>query len=77
MGAVFLLRRQPGLVSRFGVGVFFTLLAMALKSGAEWEFRATQIFLLMHIIVGVLAAVYSIQTADNTEPATRGYEAVT
>lgn len=59
MGAVFLLKRNATLVSRFCTGAFFALLAALLESMTEWAYRQTAIFFLVNILVGALAAVYA------------------
>jgi hypothetical protein len=58
MGAVFLVRQRPDVVTRYGTGAFCAMLAIFLQSLTEWEFRNTKIFLLAHIIMGALAAIY-------------------
>ena len=61
IGTRFLHRRSPEILSRFGVGSLFAISACFLQSITEWEFRQTQLFLLMHIVLGTLAAVYAIR----------------
>ena len=58
LGAVFLVRRSPALVSRFCAGAFLAVLAVLLQSMTEWAYRQTSIFFLCNIIIGALAAVY-------------------
>ena len=58
MGAVFLVRQRPDVMTRYGTGAFCAMLAIFLQSLTEWEFRNTKIFLFAHIIMGALAAIY-------------------
>lgn len=58
MGMRFLAQRSDALISRFGLGAFFSITAIILQGMTEWEFRVTPLFLLAHIIAGALAAVY-------------------
>ena len=58
MGAVFLVRQRPDVVTRYGTGAFYAMLAIFLQSLTEWEFRDTKIFLFAHIIMGALSAIY-------------------
>lgn len=63
MTGSFLLRRDAGLVSRFGTGAFFGLVGAIAQSYTEWEFRFTPLFFLMHIVLGMVAAVYPARSA--------------
>ena len=56
VGAAFLLRRSPDIVSRFGLGAFFGILAAILQSVTEWELRQTQILFLYNVVLGGLVA---------------------
>ena len=58
MGAVFLVRQRPDVVTRYGTGAFCAMLAIFLQSLTEWEFRNTKIFLIAHITMGALSAIY-------------------
>lgn len=67
MGASFVRRRSPMLVSRLGVGLLFSLVAVFLQSGTEWIFRQTNIFFLFHIMLGALAAMYRARTLHTSQ----------
>lgn len=50
-------------VTNVQAGVFLGLLALLMQSWTEWEFRATNMYFLCHILSGVAAAIYARQTA--------------
>ncbi|HEX8535967.1 MAG TPA: O-antigen ligase family protein, partial [Cystobacter sp.] len=58
LGASFLRARSPSFRSRFGTGVFFSLLGVALQSIVEWEIRQTPRLFLLHILLGAVASLY-------------------
>jgi uncharacterized membrane protein YhdT len=58
MAGSFFFRRSPAFRSRFGVGVFFSLVGAFSQSAFEWEYRQTPLLFLLHILLGALAAVY-------------------
>lgn len=58
LGGSFLFARSRAFRSRFGTGVFFSLLGMMLQSQVEWEIRQTPLLFLLHILLGAAAAVY-------------------
>jgi hypothetical protein len=58
MAGSFFFRRSAAFRSRFGVGVFFSLMGAFLQSVVEWELRQTPLLFLMHLLLGALAAVY-------------------
>lgn len=58
MGAVFLVRQRPDVVTRYGTGAFCAMLAIFLQNLTEWEFRNTKIFFFAHILMGALSAIY-------------------
>lgn len=61
MGASFLFSRNADPMHRLAVGVFFGMLGVFLHSFTEWTFRQTQIFLLFHVLLGVLAALQAVR----------------
>ena len=68
VGAVFLRKREAALLSRFGTGAFFALVATLLQSMTEWAYRQTPLFFLVNIIVGALAALYFQRDASRRLP---------
>jgi hypothetical protein len=58
MAGSFFARRSSAFRSRFGVGVFFSLVGAFLQNISEWEYRQTPLLFLLHILLGALAAVY-------------------
>lgn len=72
MGARFLFSRRPDALHRLGVGLCFGMLGVFLHSFTEWTFRQTPIFLMFHLLAGVLAALIALKrveaTADASEP---------
>jgi hypothetical protein len=58
MGAGFLKARSASFRSRFGTGVFFSLVGVVLQSQVEWEIRQTPLLFLLHILLGSLAGLY-------------------
>lgn len=59
MSATYLPKRTEALVSRYGLAAFFAILAIIFQGLTEWVFRLTPIFIQIHVIVGVLAALYN------------------
>jgi hypothetical protein len=57
MGAGFLWKRTPDPMRRIGVGLFFGLLGIFLHSLTEWVFRQSPIYYVIHILLGVMAAL--------------------
>jgi hypothetical protein len=64
IGAGFLFARRPEALHRIGVGVCFGMLGVFLHSFTEWTYRQTQIFLLFHLLAGVLAALHALKRAE-------------
>lgn len=58
LGASFLRARSKSFRSRFGTGVFFSLLGVVLQSLVEWEIRQTPLLFLLHILLGAAASLY-------------------
>ncbi|HTL66031.1 MAG TPA: O-antigen ligase family protein [Lacunisphaera sp.] len=56
-GAGFLFGRDDDVRRKIGLGIFFGLVGVFLQSLTEWTFRQTPIFLTVHMLVGVLAAL--------------------
>jgi hypothetical protein len=50
----FLSRRATSPMSRYGSGVFFSLLSLTLSTMTEYAYRFPQILFLVHILVGAL-----------------------
>jgi hypothetical protein len=67
VGAGFLFSRRPEAMRRLGVGLCFGMLAVLLHSFTEWTFRQTQIFLVFHLLAGVLAALHRLKQAEPAE----------
>ena len=61
MTGSFLFNRSRALVSRVGVGIFFGLVGAAAQSITEWDFRATPLLFLLHILLGIAAAMYPVR----------------
>jgi len=57
MGAGFLWKRTSDPMRRIGVGLFFGLLGIFLHSLTEWVFRQSPIYYVIHILLGVMAAL--------------------
>lgn len=58
MGLTFLWKRKSDPMLRIGAGLFFAVCAAFFQSLTEWEYRQTPILFMVHILVGVLAALY-------------------
>ena len=59
MSATYLPKRTEALVSRYGLAAFFAVLAIIFQGLTEWVFRLTPVFIQVHILAGVLAALYN------------------
>ncbi len=66
MGASFFRGRSRRLASRLGIGAFFGASASFLQCLTEYGFRHSHIFFLMHILMGALAAAYTMHDTDET-----------
>lgn len=64
LGAGFLFSRRPEAMHRIGVGLCFGMLGVFLHSFTEWTFRQTQIFLMFHLLTGVLAALVALKRVE-------------
>ena len=64
MGLKFIRERSPRIVSRYGLGATFGLLASFLHCLTEYGFRHVHIFFLVHILAGALAAAYVMPNVD-------------
>jgi O-antigen ligase len=64
MGVRSIWERSPRIVSRYGLGAFFGLLASFLHCLTEYGFRHVHIFFLVHILAGALAAAYVMPDDD-------------
>lgn len=58
MSTAFVRKRSESLISRFGLASFFAIGAIVMQGLTEWIFRITPIYILSHVIVGALAAIY-------------------
>lgn len=58
IGIGFLWKRKSDPMFRVGAGLFFAVCAAFFQSLTEWEYRQGQILFTVHILVGVLAALY-------------------
>ena len=58
MGVVFFYRRSETLLATLGLGCMLGLMGVFLQCVTEWAFRHSSTYLLSHIVLGVLAAVY-------------------
>ncbi len=57
-GLRFLIRRKKDLASRLAIGIQAGIAAMLLQGFTEWNYRFSSIFLMVHILLGVWAAIY-------------------
>lgn len=64
MGLKFVWERRPQIVSRYGLGAFFGLLASFFHCMTEYGFRHVHIFFLVHILAGALSAAYAMPDVD-------------
>jgi hypothetical protein len=64
MGLHFFRKRTSSIVSRFGIGAFFSITASFLHCLTEYGFRHPHIFFLMHIIVATLAAATVMKSSS-------------
>ena len=64
IAGAFLRRRSANLMSRFGVGAFFGLLGAFGQSLSEWTFRQTNVFFLVHMVMGAVAALYVMRRRE-------------
>lgn len=64
MGAGFLFSRRPDALRRLGIGLCFGMLGVFLHSFTEWTFRQTPIFLMFHLLAGVLASLIMLKRAE-------------
>jgi O-antigen ligase len=58
IGISFLWKRKSDPMLRLGAGLFFAVCAAFFQSLTEWEYRQGQILFTLHILMGVLAALY-------------------
>jgi O-antigen ligase len=71
MGVVFLWKRKSDPMLRIGAGLFFAVCAAFFQSLTEWEFRQAQIFVTIHVLAGVLAALYWRKKNPSAIPAAK------
>jgi len=64
MAGKYFRKRSQALVSRFGVAVFWGLMASFLQNLTEYGFRHPHNYFLIHILVGMLAATYIMRDMD-------------
>src|SRR5262249_10184311 len=64
----FVLRWERTLVLRAGKGTFFGLLGGMAQSYTEWQFRETSLFFLLHIVLGLSAALQPALDAREAPP---------
>jgi hypothetical protein len=69
MGASFLIRRSPELMSRMGAGFFFGCWGVFLQSLTEWVYHQTQIFFTLNMILGALSSLHWLRRAEARRPA--------
>ncbi|MBS2022128.1 MAG: hypothetical protein JST92_06930 [Deltaproteobacteria bacterium] len=69
MGAAFLRGRTSALVSRVGVGVFFSVFAAFMQSISEWELRQTPLVLISMILFAIAAALHPARQASSAQAA--------
>jgi len=68
IAGAFLRKRTANLISRFGVGAFFGLLGAFGQGLSEWTFRQTNVFFLVHVLMGATAAIYVMRKREAKAP---------
>ena len=64
MASSFLWKRTPEPMRRIGIGLLFALVGIFLQSLTEWVFRHSPIYYTIHILLGVLAALYYLKRQE-------------
>lgn len=68
IAGAFLRKRSANLASRLGVGAFFGLFGAFGQSLTEWAFRQTNVFFLVHVLMGVVSALYVMRRREARAP---------